>query len=101
MKKFLTYRARRIVFVFPLIFVFFCLCFIRIAAQESPVPVLISESDSTRALVGEFYVRGGRLPRENLKIVHPGENSRIILFVSNIDLTGSESSDSLRVYAED
>lgn len=64
---------------------------------DSPTPVLISEKDSTRALAtktGKSYFTKNRN-----KAFDP--DSKILLYVTNIDLKNEESAGSLRVYVED
>jgi uncharacterized protein (DUF1800 family) len=66
---------------------------------ESPEPVLISTSDSTRALASYAQKWRGGLPGKNTEIFMPGE--RAVIFVTNIDLMADEGANAFRVYAED
>lgn len=67
---------------------------------DSPTPVLISESDSTRALAipaDKFF--GEITAKIKEKAFSP--DSKIVLFVTNIDLMSDESANAFRVYVED
>lgn len=68
-------------------------------AFESPAPVLISESDSTRALAINPDNWKDDLPRENSGVFPPG--SRVMVFLTNIDLLPGEGANAFRVFAAD
>ncbi len=72
------------------------------AAEEvpdSPSPILISSSNSTRALTVSANTWRGNLPRRASEVFEPGD--RVIFFVTNLDLTEDEGANAFRVYAED
>lgn len=66
---------------------------------ESPEPILISASDSTRALAVYPATWRGSLPRKNSEVFNPGE--RVVLFATNIDLMPGEGANAFRIFAED
>ncbi len=66
---------------------------------NSSDPVLISVSDSTRALAANANTFRGALPKKNAEVFQPG--ARAIVFVTNIDLMADEAANAFRVYAED
>jgi hypothetical protein len=81
--------------------VVFLLAFPTLAQEDSnpdsPTPILLSEKDSTRALatkIGKSYLTKNR----NRAFY---SDSKILLYVSNIDLKNEEGASSLRVYVED
>ncbi len=84
--------------------VVFLLAFPTLAQEDSnpdsPTPILISEKDSTRALATKI----GKSFNENLtknrnKAFY--QDSKILLYVTNIDLKNEEGASGLRVYVED
>jgi uncharacterized protein (DUF1800 family) len=68
---------------------------------ESPTPVLISQTDSTRALAISADAWRGTLPKPSDRAFSYGEGSRIKLFVTNIDLMDGEGANAFRVYIQD
>lgn len=71
------------------------------ANPNSPVPVLLSAPDSTRALAvieTEKSLRGG-LPKAGINSFNL--YSRVVLYVTNVDLMKGEGATAFRVYAED
>jgi uncharacterized protein (DUF1800 family) len=72
---------------------------------ESSIPVLISEETSTRALTVNPDSWKGRLPDTNPKTARRSEifppGSRVVVFVTNIDLLPDEGANAFRVFAED
>ncbi|HEX8565542.1 MAG TPA: DUF1800 domain-containing protein [Pyrinomonadaceae bacterium] len=66
---------------------------------DSSDPVLISVSDSTRALAANADTFRGALPKKNAEVFQPG--ARAIVFVTNVDLMADEAANAFRVYAED
>lgn len=66
---------------------------------ESSDPVLISETDSTKALTANPDNWRGSLPEKNTEYFTPG--ARVVVFVTNIDLTKDEAANAFRVFAED
>ncbi len=67
---------------------------------DSPTPVLMSEPNSTRALA----TTTAKFPRQDLskiksRVFNP--NSKIVLFVTNLDLMHGEGANAFRVYVED
>ena len=84
-------------------FVVFLLIFPTLAQDpdpDSPTPILLSESNSTRALA----TAASKFPRQNLSKVQSGvfsPNSKIVLYVTNLDLMPGEGANALRVTVED
>ena len=81
--------------------VFILLSLVLVPAQEdpdpnSPTPILLSENDSTRALVAST---GKKSSSRSSRIY--SANQRIELFVTNIDLIDGEGANAFRVYIED
>src|SRR5687767_12319774 len=66
---------------------------------ESSAPILISEADSTKALTANPDSWKGALPTKNSEIFQPG--SRVVVFVTNIDLLPDEGANAFRAFAED
>ncbi|HMO82328.1 MAG TPA: DUF1800 domain-containing protein [Pyrinomonadaceae bacterium] len=67
---------------------------------NSPVPILLSLDDSTRALAD--YPGGvSRTTRRTLSDTSFPRNSKINLYVTNIDLMDGEGANAFRVYIED
>lgn len=66
---------------------------------DSSAPVLISEADSTRALTANPDNWRGALPAKNSEIFQPG--SRVLVFITNIDLLPGEGANAFRAFAED
>jgi uncharacterized protein (DUF1800 family) len=80
------------------------LCFAANAFAQDEIPnstdpVLISVSDSTRALAANADNWRGALPKKNAEVFQPG--ARAIVFVTNVDLMADEAANAFRVYAED
>ena len=72
------------------------------ADGDEPAPVMISDANSTRALTAIFKTgRGFNLPRGNNQVFLPGENSRVTLYVGNLNLLPDEGANAVRLYAED
>ncbi|HEX8249481.1 MAG TPA: DUF1800 domain-containing protein [Pyrinomonadaceae bacterium] len=66
---------------------------------DSPVPVLLSESDSTRALAVEYGNWNGNLPKTApARAFRTGEKSVVTLFVTNLDLLEGEGANAFRIY---
>lgn len=66
---------------------------------ESSAPVLISEANSTKALTANPDNWRGELPTKSSEIFQPG--SRVVVFVTNIDLLPDEGANAFRAFAED
>lgn len=66
---------------------------------ESSEPILISETNSTKALTANPDFWRGTLPENNADYFPPG--SRVLVFVTNIDLPKNENANAFRVFAED
>lgn len=66
---------------------------------ESSDPVLISEEDSPKALTVSPENWRGSLPEKNFEYFPPG--SRVIVFVTNINLVTEEGAGAFRAFAED
>lgn len=67
---------------------------------DSPTPILISEKNSTRALA----TKTDRSLNDNSRKNHGtafSPDSKILLYVTNLDLMNEEGASSLRVYVED
>ncbi len=69
---------------------------------DSPTPVLLSQSDATRALAVEYASWGGNLPKASTppqaQAFRVGQKSVITLFVTNLDLLEGEGANAFRVY---
>lgn len=68
---------------------------------DSPTPVLVSVSDSTRALAVSGKSWRGNLPKESSRVFDYGANSIVTLFVTNVELTKEEGANAFRVYIQD
>ncbi len=66
---------------------------------ESSSPFLISQPDSTKALTANPESWRGTLPVKSDDTYAPG--SRVVLFVTNVDLPKGESANSFRAFAQD
>ncbi len=66
---------------------------------NSPAPVLLSENDTSRALVTDSKSRSKDIP--NIKSRAFKLNSRINLYISDIELMKGEGANAFRVYAKD
>ncbi|MCU1290093.1 MAG: hypothetical protein JWN60_2322 [Acidobacteria bacterium] len=101
MKRSKSHRARHILPASLIIFVFI----FSIRAQsvynfDSPVPVLISENDSLRALAIPAEKTAARLfSQKQSKAFSP--RSKIVLYVTNVNLMPDEDASAFRVYVED
>src|SRR5688572_10532253 len=68
-------------------------------AFDSSAPILISQADSTIALTANPDNWRGALPGKTSEIFPPG--SRLVVFVTNIDLLPDENANAFRAFAED
>jgi uncharacterized protein (DUF1800 family) len=68
---------------------------------DSPSPVLISVSGSTRALAVSVRSWRGGLPKESNRAFSYGANSKINIFVTNVELLKEESANAFRVFIQD
>ncbi|MDQ4121093.1 MAG: DUF1800 domain-containing protein [Acidobacteriota bacterium] len=87
---------------FCLLALLLCFAANAFAAEEIPDstdPVLISVSDSTRALATSADTFRSALPRKNTEVFQPG--TRVTIFVTNVDLIEGEGANAFRVFAED
>ncbi len=67
---------------------------------DSPTPILISEPDSLRALTTlPGKLERGNLARTKSRAFLP--NSKVVLYVTNLDLMADEEVSALRLYVED
>lgn len=66
---------------------------------DSAAPILISEADSSRALTANPDNWRGALPGKNPELFPPG--SRVVVFVTNIELLPDEKANAFRAFAED
>lgn len=66
---------------------------------DSPVPILISHSDSTRTLAVSAKSWSGSLPKETITAFPYGDE--IVIFVTNLDLLPDEGANAFRVYVQD
>jgi uncharacterized protein (DUF1800 family) len=68
---------------------------------DSPTPILLSEKDSTRALAVNGRRFKGTLPTNiTTKSFLPGNNSKIVLFISNLDLMPDEGVNAFGVFIQ-
>ena len=68
---------------------------------DSPTPVLISQPDSTRALAVSADAWRGNLPKPSAGAFTYGADSRIRIFVTNVELMNGEGANAFRVYIQD
>lgn len=66
---------------------------------NSPTPVLLSESDISRALVSDTKTNVNSVP--NVKSKAFNLNSKVNLYISDVDLMEGEGANAFRVYAKD
>ncbi|MCS6873424.1 MAG: DUF1800 domain-containing protein [Pyrinomonadaceae bacterium] len=66
---------------------------------DSPTPILISHSDSTRTLSVSAKSWRGNLPKEVVRSFPYG--TEIVIFVTNLDLLPDEGANAFRVYIQD
>ncbi|MBC7798389.1 MAG: DUF1800 family protein, partial [Pyrinomonadaceae bacterium] len=71
------------------------------AQDDSPSPILLTESNSTRALAVSSNQFRGFLPRKSTEVFFPGAKSRVVLFASNLALMPDETANAFRFYLED
>ena len=67
---------------------------------DSPTPILISESDSLRALATSF-AKPGRSDLSKIKSRAFAPNSKVVLYVTNLNLAADEMGNAFRLYVED
>lgn len=67
---------------------------------NSPTPILLSQSGSTRALA-KLAEQPSSNSEKNLKFETFGINSRVILYATNLDLVKTEGKNAFRIYAVD
>jgi uncharacterized protein (DUF1800 family) len=97
-------RWRQIVICLCLTAAFVCGSAAKGIAQEvtdSPAPILISEINTTRALAVDAANWRGNLPKTGTPFFNAGADSRVVIFVTNLDLLKDEGANAFRVYAED
>ncbi|MGD9561365.1 MAG: DUF1800 family protein [Pyrinomonadaceae bacterium] len=70
-----------------------------IVGQESPSPVLITEANSTRALAVNADDWRGGLPSSSTAVI--GRDSRVVVFVTSLDLLTGEGANAFRITAAD
>ena len=98
-------RLKSFLPILSAILVCVCLAFPTFAEEDSnpnsPTPVLLSATDSTRALATNASQKTSRgtLPKAQDNAFDL--NSRIVLYVTNLDLMKGEGASAFRVYAED
>lgn len=89
-------------FVLMLLGFFFCFvasgAVLKANILPEDAPVLISEKDSTRAFAGKPTKRG---VDTSVGVFQPGSNTRITLFVANLDLLEGEGANAFRADMED
>ena len=67
---------------------------------DSPIPILISEPNSLRVLA----VNADKPERSNLSKIksrHFALNSKIVLYITNLNLAAGEGANAFRIYVED
>ncbi|HLM01476.1 MAG TPA: DUF1800 domain-containing protein [Pyrinomonadaceae bacterium] len=100
-RKFSFFLTSRCVF---LLLIFFCPAVFAAANDsdpnpDSPVPVLLAETDSARALAVEHGIWNGSLPKtSSRRAFRVGQKSLITLFVTNLDLLEGEGANAFRIY---
>ncbi len=69
---------------------------------DSPTPILLSESNSTRALaVNPRKSRGLNSTKAVSQAFSVGKKSKVVLYLTNLDLLPDEGANAFRVYAQD
>ena len=68
---------------------------------NSPTPVLLSASDSTRALAVRVTGRSSNRKPPTAANTAFDLNTKIVLYVTNVELLGGEAAEAFRVYSED
>ena len=71
---------------------------VRASVLPEDAPILISEADSTRALV---TVSNGRRMNPSTAIIQPGRQSVVTFFLTNLDLLEGEGANAFRAELED
>ena len=65
---------------------------------DSPIPVLLSQSDSSKILAVKSETWNGKIPFASENSFLPGARNSITLFVTNIELMPKEGANAFRVY---
>ncbi len=98
-------KSRFSIYIFC-VFLLLAATFLPVLAQSdpdpnSPTPVLLSETDSTRALAVSSKGFKGELPEKLAsRAFNPGKKSKVVLFLTNLDLLPDEGANAFRVYLE-
>lgn len=96
-----TRRAGILVFLLPALLLIAAINFDARAQDEfdSPEPVLITEVNSAKALAVNAEDWAGGLPLSSNAVLSP--DSRVVVFVTNVDLLSDEGANAFRIYASD
>ena len=83
------------------ILVFACSAIVSAQSAIPDAPVLISENSTTRALAVNPFRWRGRFPVRPQTVWSPGDETRVTLFVTNLDLMKEEGANAFRADVED
>ncbi len=72
---------------------------LRASTMPEDAPVLISEANSTRALVG--YSKGVSTADSSAVVIQPGRNNIVTFFITNLNLLAGEGANAFRAELED
>ncbi len=97
-------RKSRMMWISISVFIFTFLFVCPVLAEDdvdpnSPTPILISEPDSNRALTSPVKVSKQSLRQIQSNIFR--YNSKVVIYVTNLDLMKGEGANAFRVYVED
>ncbi len=94
---------KKAILSFSVLFTILIVAIFTFAQEEpdpnSPTPILISHSDSTRTLAISAREWRGQLPKETTRAFAYG--SEIVIFVTNLELMPDEGANAFRVYIQD
>lgn len=65
---------------------------------DSPIPILLSQNDSTKLLAVKSENWNGKIPDSSDNIFFPGASNSITLFVTNVELMPKEGANAFRIY---
>lgn len=65
---------------------------------DSPTPILLNQTGSSRVLAVDGAVWKGNIPKSSQIIFRPSPKNVVTLFVTNLDLMENEGANALRVY---
>ncbi|GIU81551.1 MAG: hypothetical protein KatS3mg006_0615 [Pyrinomonadaceae bacterium] len=96
-------EMKKFVSVFSIFFAILLIAGFALSQEDpdpnSPTPILISHSDSTRTLAIPAKQWRGQLPKEDTRAFAYG--AEIVIFITNIELMPDEGANAFRVYIQD